>query len=468
MKKGKLIKKSHLAKLLSSSNAFACLITGIALLSSCSGHVVETPEDAKYLEEFHITNFLPQEKYLKEDQLKLFVDYSTCNKLGQNSRFFQEVAASLVNKTTEYYSIKGDVIAQEDLSINGGVYTLLRNIIEVNFAELAKSASMMAESDCESVLITDGEYYTPSIAKGHDNDPYLAESFKTWILKGYDVHIISEPYVESYNGRDYNKKRFYILFTDDRMANNIYERIRRTVDFTNYKDVDEFHLSASHPQMKGNGNNASVQNSILESKSKGYGTFEIQDWDGCDWNTIEEQIVNAVEEKSGEPMKNGASIIEMGVDKNSFGCYRIMALKMNVYDINQIYSEFYSAKEAKEKVGKKEYNLKSIALDNFMLIDAKEFEKHSKIIIHFNKDWFSPDVLTGSSYNYFKLDVAIDDVKSIFDQHEEKFEFESISQDGEKNVSVASSIKQCLADDKVLDKMRGQVIYSIYVKSEKK
>jgi hypothetical protein len=263
MKKGKLIKKSHLAKLLSSSNAFACLITGIALLSSCSGHVVETPEDAKYLEEFHITNFLPQEKYLKEDQLKLFVDYSTCNKLGQNSRFFQEVAASLVNKTTEYYSIKGDVIAQEDLSINGGVYTLLRNIIEVNFAELAKSASMMAESDCESVLITDGEYYTPSIAKGHDNDPYLAESFKTWILKGYDVHIISEPYVESYNGRDYNKKRFYILFTDDRMANNIYERIRRTVDFTNYKDVDEFHLSASHPQMKGNGNNASVQNSIL-------------------------------------------------------------------------------------------------------------------------------------------------------------------------------------------------------------
>ena len=37
-----------------------------------------------------------------------------------------------------------------------------------------------------------------------------------------------------------------------------------------------------------------------------------------------------------------------------------------------------------------------------------------------------------------------------------------------KNVSVASSIKQCLADDKVLEKMVGQVVYSIYIKSEEK
>ena len=167
-------------------------------------------------------------------------------------------------------------------------------------------------------------------------------------------------------------------------------------------------------------------------------------------------------------MKNGATIIEMGVDKNSFGCYRITGIKLNVYDINQIYSEFYQAKEDKQRVGRKEYDLESMNLENFMLIDAQEFEKHSKIDIHFNQDWFDPSVLTGTPYNYLKLDVAISDVKSIFDQHEERFEFESISQDGEKNVSVASSIKQCLADDKVLEKMKGQVIYTIYVKSESK
>lgn len=433
----------------------------VEVLTSCNNGV-QTPNDTKYLTDFHLVNFEPLANFLNENELSLFVDYSTCNKLGQNSQFFQEIAASLVNKTSAYYSIKGSEIQKEE----GDVYTLLRNIVEVNYAELANAAQMMAEGDCESVMITDGEYYTPSIAKGHDNDPYLANAFKAWILKGYDVHIISEPYIEPYNGRNFNKKRFYIMFTDDRMQNNIYERIRRTVDFTQFPDVDEFHISASHPQMKGNGNNSSTQNEILESKSKGYGTFEIENWDGCDWKTIEDELVNAVDEETGEPLKNGTPIIQMGLDKNSFGCYRIKSVDLKVYDINEEYNTYYEAKVNGEKPGHQDYTLTEI--ENFMQVDSKEFEKHSKINISFNQEWFDPNVLTGKPYNYFKLDLAIGDVQSIFGQHEEKFEFESITQPGSKNVSVASSIKQCLADDKVLEKMRGQVVYSIYIKSEAK
>lgn len=439
---------------------FACCIS-IFMLSSCRKEIV-TPDDTKYLQEFHLVNFEPNERFLQEGKLSLYVDYSTCNKLGQNSQFFQDVAASLVNKTSAYYSIKGNEIQQE----KGDIYTLLRNIEEVNYAELAKAAHLMAESNSESVMITDGEYYTPSIAKGHDNDPYLADAFKTWILKGYDVHIISEPYVEAYKGKSYNKKRFYILFTDDRMQNNIYERIRRTVDFADFPEVDEFHISASHPQMRGNGDNGSIQNEVLESKSLAFGTFEIQDWNGCDWRTIEDELINAVDEETGEPLKNGFPIILMGIDKNSFGCYRIKSMNLKVYDINQEYCDYYEAKVNREKPRKQEYTLTE--LDNFMQIDNKEFDKHSKINISFNQEWFDPNVLSGAPYNYFKIDLIIGDVQPIFGQHEEKFEFESITQDGMKNVSVASSIKQCLADDKVLDKMRGQVVYTIYVKSEAK
>lgn len=440
-----------------------CSIT-LFTITACKGSV-DTPQDTKYLEEFHLTNFASQEKTLKEGEMALYIDYSTCNQLGQNSQFFQNVTASLVDKTTSYYSIKGSQIQQEDLTANN-VYTLLRNIEEVNYAELAKAANMMSDSSCESVMITDGEYYTPSIAKGHDNDPYLAEAFKKWILNGHDIHIISEPYVEPYKGENFNKKRFYIMFTDDRMPNNIYERIRRTVDFTQFPDVDQFHISASHPQLKGNGNNCSTQNENLESKSKGYGTFEIEDWDGCDWKTIEDVLVNGVDEETGEPLKAGTPIIQMGLDKNSFGCYRIKSLNLKVYDINKEYSEFYNAKVNGEKTGRQDYSLTE--LENFMQIDPEEFDKHSKINISFNRDWFDPSVLSGTPYNYFKLDIAIGDVQSIFDKHEDKFEFESITQPGSENVSVASSIKQCLADDKVLDKMRGQVIYSIYIKSEAK
>lgn len=444
--------------------SFLCSIT-LFIITACK-RGIDTPQDTKFLEEFHLTNFASQEQILKEGEMALYIDYSTCNLLGQNSQFFQNVTASLVDKTTSYYSIKGNQIQQEDLTINN-VFTLLRNIVEVNYAELAKAANMMSDSSCESVMITDGEYYTPSIAKGHDNDPYLANAFKKWILNGHDIHIISEPYVEPCNGKSYNKKRFYIMFTDDRMQNNIYERIRRTVDFRLFPDVDEFHISASHPQLKGNEkNNSSIQNEILQSKAKGYGTFEIENWDGCDWETIEDELVNCVDEETGKPLEFGTSIIQMGLDKNSFGCYRIKSVNLKVYDINQEYNEYYNAKVNGDKIGQQNYTLTE--LENFMQIDSKEFDKHSKINICFNRDWFDPSVLSGKPYNYFKLDIAIDDVQSIFDKHEDKFEFESITQHGSKNVSVASSIKQCLADDKVLDKMRGQVIYSIYIKSETK
>ena len=444
------------------NNLFKLVVSFVIIIeffSSCkSGQ--ETPVDTKYLKEFHLENFEPQEKYLQEGNLNLYVDYSTCNQLGQNSPFFQDVAASLVNKTTSFYSIKGKEIRKEE----GDVYTLLRNIQEINYAELAKASQMMAEGECESVMITDGEYYTPSMAKGHDNDPYFANAFKTWILRGYDIHIISEPYIESYKSHNYNKKRFYIIFTDDRMQNNIYKRICRTVDFSQYPEVDEFHMSVSHPLLKGNGNNSSIQNQYLMSKSKGYGTFEIQDWEGCDWNTIEENLINAYDEETGLSLDKGATIIEMGLDKTSFGCYQIQLLSLKEYDINQEYFAYYEAKNNGEQSPKIDYELPS--LDNFMEIDKKEFIEHGKINIAFNK-WFNPSDLSGKPYNYFKVDIMIDKVQSVFDQHEEKFIFESIAHQGAKNVSVASSIKQCLADDEVLEKMRGQIIYSIYIKSER-
>lgn len=445
------------------SSAVAC-VCGLFMLASCGGDV-PTPSDTKHLLEFHLLNFQPQEKELKEGQLSLYVDYSTCNVLGQHSAFFQDVSASLVTKTTAYYSIKGSEIAQEDLS-GGGVYTLLRNIEEVNYADLKGAALRMASGDCEAVMITDGEYYTENIAKGHENDPYLAEAFKQWIIRGYDVHILSEPYEEPCDGRVLEKKRFYILFTDDRMENNIYDRITRTIDFRQYPGVDEFHLSASHPRLYGESNNSSTQDPTLMSKTEGYGTCEIENWEGCDWGTIEDMLVVAVDDNTGEPLPQGTPIIRMRVDPNSFGCYRIKALGLKVYDINQEYADFYDAMEAKQKVAP--LTEAPVEIEHFMKIDQGKFAKYGLVHIAFDQDYFDPNILSGAPNNYFKLDLTVDKIEPIFRQHEDKFSFESISLQGEKNISVASSIKQCLADDEVVAKMTGQVIYTIYIKSEAK
>ncbi|MBS5527387.1 MAG: hypothetical protein KHX42_04435 [Prevotella sp.] len=440
-------------------------LVAVTMLWSCSSKI-DTPADTKYLADFHAVNFMETSDELPENEMALYVDYSTCNVLGQNSQLFQQISASLITKTTHYFSIKGSEITEEDLN-ETPLYTRLQNINEVNYAELKEASMRMANSKMESVMITDGEYYTPSIAKGHDNDPYLTPAFKTWLLRGYDVYIISEPYVEPYNGKTYNKKRFYILFTDDTLPNNIYSKIIRTVNFENHPNVDIFHLSVSHPRLKGDGDNSSTQNEVLESKTKGYGTFEIEDWDGCDWNTIEETIVSAMDD-DGNNLSNGLPIIKMGIDRNSFGCYRMKALDLKVYNINEKYNEFYNTIEANKKPCGINCDIADYEIENFMLIDEAEFNKHSKINIHFNQDWFNPNILDGSPYNYFKVDLVIKDVQSIFDQHESLFEFESITMPGQKNVSVASSIKQCIADDEIMAKMIGQTIYSIYIKSEAK
>ena len=84
--------------------AIGTAFLGLISLTTCGGGV-PTPGDTKYLEEFHLVNFEPQEKYLQDGALNLYVDYSTCNRLGQNSQFFQEIAASLVNKTSAYSTV---------------------------------------------------------------------------------------------------------------------------------------------------------------------------------------------------------------------------------------------------------------------------------------------------------------------------------------------------------------------------
>jgi len=438
------------------------VIVAILLVSCNKG--TDTPGDTEYLEKFHLVNFEKPVTRLDSGKLVLFVDNSTCNALGQHSSFFQDVTNSLINNTKEYYSIKGSNIVKEDISKDGAVYSLLRNIKEVNYADLPTAAQKMAAANCESVLITDGEYYTPNIAKGHENDPYLEKPFKDWLLKGHDIHIISEPYTESNHGKQFQKKRFYIIFTDDRMENNIFYKISQTVDFKNYPGVDVFHISTNHPKLFGDGNNCSTQNSILGSKSFGKGTYEIEDWEDATWKNIEDLIVNAVDENTGEALRNGDMVISMGIDKNSFGCFRIKKLRLRAYNINQAYMDFY---ETKGKGAKEEYQLDECELEHFFLIDQTEFNKHSKVNIHFDKDYFDPSELDGKTYNYIKLDVEIDEIESIFDRHATNFEFESTTVPGQKNVSVASSIKQCLVDQDVLKMMKGQTIYSIYIKCDK-
>lgn len=437
-----------------------CLVA-FGLLSSCSNHI---PTDdcgkySAYMEEFHYLNFFKGIDAIEPGNLSLYVDYSTCNVLGQNSAFYQALVPSWVAAAKNFYSIKGTEIEK----VEGQIFTLLRSINEVNYAELADAISRMANSNSESVLLTDGEYYQQSIAKGHINDPYMADALKTWLKKGHDIFVFTEPYVEPCNGRLYNKKRFYIIFTDVRLRDNIYDRITQTVKLQDFQDVEMFHLSADHPSLAAEGS-GTKPNENLSADVKGFGSFEVQEWQ-IDWkNGIEPLVVYAVNPQTGEALPDGESFTGgLKVDRNSFGGYRITDVASKVYNINQEFTDFCIAKQDGEKY---KSDITLISSDNFIKLDEKEFQKHGIINLYFDSQMYTPDpVLNGRPYNFIKIDICVTGVQEMFSQFAHQFEFDSIDMPGQTNTSVAESIKQCLADPDIRTLISTCPIYTIYIKA---
>ena len=292
----------------------------------------------------------------------------------------------------------------------------------------------------------------------------MADAFKKWLLRGHDIYVISEPYVEPYNGNLFNKKRFYIIFTDKRLPGNFYDRIMQSATLENFPDVEIFHLSADHPLLLSKGGDHSKVNSMLSAQVTGKGDFEIQSWP-LDWKeSIEPLVVFAVDSITGKPLEKGEPILNgIKIDRNSLGAFRITGVTAKVYNINSAYAAYSEAKENNIKPNLTGF--KPLEVENFIQLDEKEFSKHGEVALYFAGMMYDPSSLDGSPYNYSKIDICVNKVEPIFEQCASKFEFQSISMPDELNVSVSASIKQCMTDPDVQQKVTKAPIYTIYIKS---
>ena len=433
----------------------------VSMFVSCKK--TTTPHDTTYIEDFHVTSFNQSSNMIEEDNLSLYVDYSTCIAEGmKNSSFYIKLVPSFVEATKSYYSIKGNVITKEEPI---DTYNRLLNVVEVNYADLKSAAEQIANGNTEAALLTDGEYYNPTLAGANPNNPYLAEAFKTWMKKGHDIYIVSEPYVEINHGQQYNKKRFYFLFTDSRLKNNIFERISQTANLEQFPDVQLFHLSADHPNVMAE-DNSSKPNEMLAAEIKPCGLFEIQDWT-VDWKSINNFIMGAVDQQTGNPLPNGDVVISgLKVDRNSFGGYKITDVDIKVYDMNAEYMDFYMRKDAKEKVGPLDAALTECP--NFLMVDHKEFSRHGVINLYFDVMRLNNAFLKyGNPNNYFKIDFFITQTENVFSKYSSMFTFDLLGKPGVTNYSVVTSVEQCLVDKDLQNQMKHSPFYTIYVKSNK-
>lgn len=433
------------------------IVFAIATFSSCQTDNV--PLNTDHLAEFDSLTVKRESNAMPSHELALFVDYSTCIANGMSSPFYQQMTSPLSAAATEYWSIKGDTIEKEE----GKVYDLLNDVNEVNYAALDKAIEQMAERDGESVMLTDGELFTQNPSKVSPKNPYMHAAFKKWLLKGHDIHIIAEPYQEVYNGQTFNKKRFFIIFTDDRLDGNIYDRIKEVINLEDFPQVDEFHLSGNYPDNVTLKGNTSETNPVLAAVSEGHEKMEIQEWQ-VPWDAIMQVIGNGMDD-NGTPLANGEKLIGgLHINKNAFGCYRIKDIDVKVYDINNDYFDIYNKLDAGQKVGFTQ--ITPVEIPDFIIADEKEFKQHGNVDLYFDIQKFAPD-LTGNPYNYFKIEIKIKDLENILDNSIDMFNFDSIVQEGAKNESISESLKNCVFDPEILNALKGKTLYTIYVKSEK-
>lgn len=438
-------------------------LIGIGCLTGCGGGT-PTPDSADKLAEFHEFYFEKQNEKLNPNALALYVDYSNCIAEGQHSRFFQAFEPSLTASAKQYFAVKGKNIEPHAAD---STYALLRTIDNVPFADLKTAAERIANGNTEGVLLTDGEYYEPTVTKGNDNNPYLAEAFKTWLKKGHDIFIFVEPYEELVGARSVQKKRFYFLFTDQRLPDNIYNRVKQSVRLEDFPGTSEFHFSVHAPFLYSPDGKGMQPDELLSAKVvKTAGNYEVQDWEAGWEDDIEPILVNG-EDEEGKKLENGKPF-ETGlrVDRNSLGGYRIDRLTAKVSNVNQPYTDFCTAKEEKSQPEKE---IEPADCEGFVKVDDKKFSANGIVELTFAGDLYNPDeALDGDPFNYTKIDLFATDISPMTNVYLPLFTFESLTHPGEQNVSVGASIEQCLINPEIKERILKTPIYTLYIKSNKR
>ncbi len=194
---------------------FCASILLAILLNSCGSKYLEVDKQILQTKIYEPTAI----KYQSLQQSTvLYLDHSTCViDAVQNSEVFKAVRPNLGQYCDTLRLIKSDSF--ESIPLNrkeNKVSEVLETInTDISFADIRSAVFNICNDNQQAILISDCESY----ANGRflDLEPYMSEPFKIWLGKGHSIYIITEPYQERYRGKTYDKKRFYIIFTDDKL-----------------------------------------------------------------------------------------------------------------------------------------------------------------------------------------------------------------------------------------------------------
>lgn len=428
------------------------LLLVVPFLSGCFGS--SYTQDLTLLHDFVSEYYAPENNVLS-DSVDLYVDYSTCVAEAKNSSYYKATHPSIVDCSPTFWSIKGKTIKKET-DDRQKVYQLLSTIVEVNHADIKQAIRNIVSGNRQAVLITDGEYYMQGAVRDNLNNPYLAEEFRTWLRAGHDIYIYSEPYLE--NGR-YNKYRYYMLFTDADMPNNINDRFARSAP--NDDRVKMLHLSNGVPAVKfvKDYPDINIALSPIQENCCKDAVLDLQEY-GVSWKDIYNFLDRDYKIKDRYVLRG------IFVDKLESDCYRIDEVEPVVYQLYDAYQE-YCDSVYMEGAKPKARRLKEIK--DVFDIDEDLFEETGEIVLCLDDDFDGfGDELSAETPNLLKVDFVITEASDNFSGNSDlnyNYRWNSISaaQGHAENTSIYESISQVIKDPSMNPAKKGAVIYTVYI-----
>jgi len=412
--------------------------------------LIINPED---LEKIYTQNTV---KHLIPTQTTvLYLDHSSCViDAVSNSEVWKAVFPNFTQYTNELVLIKGSEFERIELKRdNNKVETTLKRIDkDIPSADIDKAVQEIVKGNNQAILVSDFEAFDSGTgtltSKTRDLVPYLSPWLKTWLEKEFSIYIITEPYKETYNGKLIDKKRFYFIFTDDKLEAPISANIKSQIDqLIKNGTCQLFKLTNSDISVESPRSDMSANELDFSVEYvNGFDFISIEN----DWNDIRNYVMKL--DEYGEPIPEEEKQPILKKFKLNHGVnYKVENIKVIATNIT---ADFVAEKK----------NIKGKDISAAFVIDEKALKKNL-INVYVTDKIFTNDFISAEyGGNLIRLDFVIDQV-SLQPYDKNIFEWISLYKN-ETAICVSKSIENALLDVNVIpSNEKRRLIHTVFIKT---
>lgn len=376
--------------------------------------------------------------------LDIYLDYSKCTKDAVNNGFFKELKAQLLGTSHNLWTIKENEIKIESSEMQESDQ-ILSLVDDVNYADIKGAIDSIVNSYNQALLITDGEYVPNSMDGEQFDQPYFKHSLMNWLVNNKVVYVI----IEKYDIGSISKKRFYILFTDDKLKDNYYVKFKESGKLNSPNILATFKITSS--DAKGVRTDKRL-NTDFDFTSDTIRNTEFISIDNS-WKDIYKYTSSVESDENDEDENTNKNLLIKGLKLETLNLtnYKIKNIGIKVFNISDVLLDSLHRKNQSKQI------LEGLELDKAL------FAKNGEIQILLTEDF--QKYLSSEKENLFKIDIYIEstEVKPL---PRDLFIWDAVFAKPNKNTSVYESIKQALEEPLVKPENRNDgLIYTIYLKT---